>query len=162
MDARYVSEVTRFRLDDRSILTFSRAPLEHSVLPTKGMLKRKITGVLLDYAFCGEQDFGINPLKEAFGATNNDGIITKIPSGFTVDTAGDVSVLKYGDTSISPGMYGYARRFGVAGYWDKENLIFCASKKYEAIILNLIDFFEPYKVRFVPSYLGEDLLITSC
>lgn len=162
MDSRYVSDLIKIMLKNGWMLEFSRIPLIPSAIPyAEEMLEEDIKGVHLSYQFCSEQDFGIIPIQRAFGATK-DGIITKIPSGFTVDSASDVSILKYGNTPISPGMYGYARKFGVVGYWDQENLIFCASKKYETIIFKLIDFFTPNKVRFNPYFAGSGLLITSC
>ncbi len=147
MDYTHVSGQFMVRLEDGTSLMFSNSSLTPSCLPTEDQIQKKIIGIQWSYAFCGEQNFGIEPMEIAFDA-KSDRIIKQIPKELTVDTQDDVSILKYGHTSISPLMLESAKEVGMVGYWDDSNFIICASQKYEPIIENIIDFIEPYKVKF--------------
>ena len=143
----YVSDEIMFLLEGNETIRFSRSSLRPSILPTEEQLQKKVLGIQLSYAFCGEQDFGIEPMRRAFGAGSN-GIIKKIPKDFKLETYEDVYVLKYGSTILAPEMIPHTREVGAAGYWDDANLIICCSKKYEKLIKNIAAFIQPKKAKF--------------
>ena len=147
MDSSHVSEEIMFLLEGEETILFSRTSLAKSQKPTEEQLRKDIIGVQLSYAYCGEQDFGIDPMARAFGATPK-GVINQIPKDFNVYTQEDTVVLKYGSTSISPRMFDMAKEAGIVGYWDDANLIICASKEYEAIVKNMRKFIKPKKAKF--------------
>lgn len=162
MDSIKISEEIMFRLEGDETISFSNSSLHPSRKPTEEQLRKKITGIQLSYANCGEQDGGVGPMKTAFGA-GSDGIIKKVPKELTLDTKDDVTILKYGSTSISPRMFAIAKEVGIAGYWDDSNLIICSSKKYEPIIEKIIDFIQPNKAKFTfrGVFGGQNLMILS-
>lgn len=162
MDSTNVSEKIMFLLEGNETISFSNSSLHSSCEPTEEQLRKKVIGIQLSYAFCGEQDFGIAPMKRAFEA-GSDGIINKVPNGLTLDTQDDVIILKYGSTFLSPRMLAIAKEVGMVGYWDDSNLIICSSKKYEPIIENIIDFIQPKKARFAfrSVFGGSNLMILS-
>lgn len=162
MDSTYVSEEIMFLLEGNETISFSNSLLHSSQKPTEEQLRKKIIGIQLSYAFCGEQDFGIEPMAKAFGASSN-GIIKKVPKGFTLRYANDVAILKYGSTSLSPRMIEIVKEVGVAGYWDDANLIICASREYESIIEHVIDLIQPKKAKFAfrTVFGGHNLMILS-
>lgn len=162
MDSTHVSEKIMFLLEGNENISFSNSSLHSSCEPTEEQLRKKVIGIQLSYAHCGEQDFGIAPMARAFGA-GDDGIIKKVPKGLALDTRDDVTILKYGSTSLSPRMLAIAKEVGMAGYWDDSNLIICSSKKYEPIIENIIDFIQPKKAKFAfrTVFAGPNLMILS-
>lgn len=162
MDFYHVSDEIMFLLEGDETIRFSRSSLRPSILPTEEQLQKKVLGIQLSYAFCGEQDFGIDPMRRAFGA-DSDGIIKKVPSDLKLETYEDVCVLKYGSTRLAPEMIPHAREVGAAGYWDDANLIICCSKKYEKIIESIIDFIQPKKAKFAfrTLFAGPNLMILS-
>ena len=162
MDSTHVSEKIMFLLEGNETISFSNSSLHSSCKPTKEQLRKKVIGILLSYAYCGDQDFGIDPMARAFGV-GSDGIMKKVPKGLTLDTQDDVTILKYGSTSLSPRMIAIAKEVGISSYWDDSNLIFCSSKKYEPIIENIIDFIQPKKAKFAcrTSFEGPNLMVLS-
>lgn len=160
MEINHVSDEFKLRFEGDLSVTFYAPALTPPFNDFENLVERKITGVQLSYAYCGEQDFGINPMKDAFGA-GSDEIIKKVPAGLTVDTFEDVSILKYGSTYIPSEMFELVKKVGMAGYWDYNTLIICASKKFEPILLNIIDFIEPNKVQFAfhLTFAGPNLMI---
>ncbi len=162
MDSTHVSEEIMFLLEGNETISFSSSSITPSCKPTEDQIRKKVIGIQLSYAYCGEQDFGIDPMARAFG-TNSDGVIQKVPNGLTLDTENDVTILKYGRTTLSPRMIAIAKEIGMAGYWDDSNLIICAAKEYETIIENVIDFIQPNKVRFAfrTVFAGPNFMILS-
>lgn len=162
MEFSHISGEVMFLLGSKETLTFSRMPYKDSSKPTPEQLREDIIGVQLSYAFCGEQDFGIEPLAKDFGAFPS-GFITKIPQDFYVHSDGDIVVLKHGRLSIDPYMYDIARETGVAGYWDDENLVLCASKEYDSIIASTRNLITSRKAKFAFRTVGfgRNLLILS-
>ena len=159
MDSSHVSEEIMFLLEGGETISFSRMASSESKKPTVDQIQKSILGVQLSYACCGEQDFGIAPMAEAFGA-NSKGVIKKIPRDFRLHTMNDILVLKYGDTYISPKMFDMAKSAGIVGYWDDANLIICASKEYEAIVRNMRKFIKPKKAKFAfRTVFGPNLMI---
>ncbi len=160
VEIEHVSGELLFRLDGDETIRFSATSLKEPWLPTNDQLNKKITGVQLSYEICGEQAFGADGLRSAFGAEDR-GIITKIPDGFEVKKEGSFFVLKYGKEEINSLMYNMARNFGIIGYWDFENLIFIASEKYEPILRNTLKFMQPNKAKFAyrTVFGGRNLLI---
>ncbi len=162
MDSTHVSEEIMFLLEGDETILFSSSSLYSSIKPTEEQLRKKIIGIQLSCSYCGEQYFGIQPMARAFGAGSN-GIINKVPKDLTLDTQGDVVILKYGPTSLSFRMLEIAKEVGVVGYWDDGNLIICASKEYESIIEHVIDFIQPKKAKFAfrTVFGGRNLMILS-
>lgn len=160
MEIENVSGELLFRLDGGETIRFSATSRKEPLLPTNDQLNKKITGVQLSYELCGEQAFGADGLRSAFGAEDR-GIITKVPDGFEVKKEGYFFVLKVGEIIIHPEMYNMARNFGIVGYWDFENLIFIASEKYEPILRNTLKFMQPNKAKFnyKSVFGGRNLLI---
>ena len=83
VEIEHVSGELLFRLDGDETIRFSATSLKEPWLPTNDQLNKKIAGVQLSYDICGEQAFGADGLRSAFGAEDR-GIITKIPDGFEV------------------------------------------------------------------------------
>lgn len=160
MDSTQISEEIMFLLEGNENISFSNSSLRSSCEPTEEQLRKKVIGIQLSYANCGEQDFGVDPMKKAFGAGGN-GIIKKMPKEFVLDKREDVVILKYGETSLSPRMIEIAKKAGMAGYWDDSNLIICSSKKYEPIMEHIVDFIQPQKARFAfrSVFGGKNLMI---
>ena len=160
MDPSHVSEEIMFLLDGKETFLFSRTSPEESQKPTEEQLRKDIIGVQLSYAYCGEQDFGIEPMARVFGATPN-GVIHQIPKELNVYTQEDTIVLKYGSIRISPHMFDMAKRAGIVGYWDYANLVICASMEYEEIIKNVQKFIKPKKAKFAfrTVFGGRNLMI---
>lgn len=162
MDSTHVSPEIMFLLEGNETISFSSSVLHTSIKPTEEQLQKKIIGIQLSNASCGEQAFGIDPMARAFGA-GSDGIINEVPKDLTLDTQENVVILKYGSTFLSPRMLEIAKEVGVAGYWDDENLIICASKEYESIIKKVIDFIQPKKAKFAfrTVFGGRNLMVLS-
>ena len=104
VEIEHVSGELLFRLDGDETIRFSATSLKEPWLPTNDQLNKKITGVQLSYEICGEQAFGADGLRSAFGAEDR-GIITKIPDGFEVKKEGSFFVLKYGKEEVNSLMY---------------------------------------------------------
>lgn len=162
MDSTCVSPEIMFLLEGNETISFSSSSLHSSQKPAEDQLRKKVIGIQLSYAHCGEQDFGIAPMARAFGV-GDDGIIKKVPKGLTLDTRDGVTILKYGSTSLSPRMLTIAKEVGMAGYWDDSNLIICSSKRYEPIIESIIDFIQPQKAKFAfrTVFGGRNLMVLS-
>lgn len=124
----------------------------------KGVLK----GVCLSYAFCGKQDFGIEPIARQFGAIDQNGTITKIPKELEIIESEGVKAIKFGNyAKLDFGMIRATKEAGIIGYWDNANLIICASPEYEFVINSIRVMLKPQHVRFAFSRLftGRNLLI---
>lgn len=163
MDIIHVSEEVKITLreEKRENILFLNYPLREESEPIKEKFKRKIRGVQLSYAYCREQDFGIEPMQRAFGAYPN-GIITKIPDNFIVEEREEVVILKYGNTSIPSRMTEMAKNIGMVGYWDDDNLIICTSKENKQIIEGIYESIRTNKAKFTLTKErigGQDLVI---
>lgn len=126
----------------------------------KGVLK----GVCLEYACCGEQDFGIEPMAKHFGVTEKNGTITKIPNNLEIVKLDGVSAIKFGNyAELDSSVVEETKKIGVLGYWDDANFIICASPEYGCVIDSIYNMFKPKQVRFglSRSFGGYNLLILS-
>ncbi len=162
MDSTHVSPEIMFLLEGNETISFSSSSLHSSQKTAENQLRKKVIGIQLSYAHCGEQHGGIEPMARAFGAYP-DGIITEVPKTLTLYTQNDVIILKYGSDVPHQRMLEIAKEVGVAGYWDDANLIICASNKYESIIKHVIDFIQPQKAKFAfrTVFGGRNLMILS-
>ena len=121
-------------------------------------------GVCLSYAFCGEQDFGIEHMAKQFGVTGKNGTITKIPKELEIVEFKGVKAIKFGKyAELDLKVVEATMEAGVIGYWDDANLIICASQEYEFVINAIQNMFKPKHVRFAfsRSFGGYNLLILS-
>ena len=148
MDMTHVSGETMVLFEDESYVTFKRHAYNGEEKPAVDETRKAVKGVQLEYAFCGEQDFGIKPMLDAFGAGTKEGIITKVPKGFELDVQDDVAILKYGYWQVDTRMISAAKETGVVGAWEDNALMICASKEYQHIIEGLIDMIQPKKAKF--------------
>lgn len=162
MDSTHILEEIMFLLEENETISFSSSSLHSSQKPTENQLRKKVIGIQLSYAHCGEHHGGIEPMARAFGAYP-DGVITEVSKALTLDTKNDVAVLKFGSDVPHPRMLEIAKEVGVTGYWDDANLIICASKEYESIIEHVIDFIQPKKAKFAfrTVFGGRNLMILS-
>lgn len=162
MDSTHVSPEIMFLFEGNETISFSSSSLSASQKPDENQLRKKVIGVQLAYADCGEHHGGIEPMARAFGAYP-DGIITEVPKTLTLDTQNDVTILKYGSAVPHRRILEIAKEVGVAGYWDDANLIICASNKYESIIKHVKDFIQPQKAKFAfrTVFGGRNLMILS-
>ena len=125
--------------EDERIVEFEKYP---KVKPSIDECKGKIKGICLSYAFCGEQDFGIDRLLKAFNASNEDGIINSVP--LSVETEDKVKALMYYpygelDRKVIKG----TKLAGLTGYWDKSRLVICASPEYSFVIDSIMEMIKP-------------------
>lgn len=79
MDLSHVSPKTYLLTEDNRTIEFKKYRHDDEKMPAPEECKGVLKGVCLSYAFCGEQDFGIEPIARQFGATDQNGTITKIP-----------------------------------------------------------------------------------
>ena len=130
--------------------------------PTEEQLQKKIQSIHLANSYSYEQNVKLTLLNSAFGV-GSDGVVTKIPNDLTSYLQDDVIILKYGSSKLDPYVISITKCIGLTGCWDNENLIFCATKEYEQMIKNIVQFLQPNKVRFsfCHSYIGHDFVITS-
>lgn len=158
MDFSYVSEHTVVLFEGKEQIAFSKYSEEAN--PNVEDTRKKVVGILLEYAYCGEQDFGIERMAKAFSA-EDDGIIKKVPNGLTLDVQDGVAILRYGYKTADDQMIKGTKKAGILGYWDDENLMICASSEYSHIIESLIDMIQPNKARFAfqRTFAGSNLLV---
>ena len=162
MDLSHVSPETYLLTEDDRTIKFKRYRYADEKMPTPEECKGVLKGVCLSYAFCGEQDFGIEPMARQFGATGKNGTITKIPKELEIIESEGVKAIKFGSyAKLDSGMIRAAKEAGVIGYWDDANLIICASSEYEFVIKSIREMFKPKHVRFAfsRSFAGRNLLI---
>jgi len=130
--------------------------------PTPEECKGVLKGVFLSYAFCGEQDYGIQPMAIQFGATDKNRTITEIPEKLEIIESEGVKAIKFGSyAKLDSVMIRTAKESGVISYWDKENFIICASSEYKFVIDSIVEIFKPNHARFgfINSFDGPNLLI---
>lgn len=162
MDLSHVSPETYLLTEDDRTIKFKRYRYDDEKMPTPEECKGVLKGVCLSYAFCGEQDFGIEPMARQFGATGKNGTITKIPKELEIIESEGVKAIKFGSyAKLDSGMIRATKEAGVIGYWDDANLIICASSEYEFVIKSIREMFKPKHVRFAfsRSFAGRNLLI---
>ena len=113
----------------------------------------------MDYAFCGEQDFGIDDIQTAFDATDNDMIIKK--DSTKIVTSKTAKAIMYGDVTLNNTLAKEANRVGLIGYWDKSNFIICAGKNYSFIIDEIKSMIVPKHCRFgfTQGFMGRGNLV---
>ena len=162
MDLSHVSPETYLLTEDEITIEFKKYRHDDEKKPVPEECKGILKGVCLSYAFCGEQDFGIEPMARQFGATGKNGTITKIPKELEIIESEGVKAIKFGSyAKLDSGMIRATKEAGVIGYWDDANLIICASPEYEFVINSIREMFKPKHVRFgfSRSFAGCNLLI---
>lgn len=149
MDFINISREVVLSLEGNDKIRILKNSVKSPVLLTEEQKRKKILELELSYAFHSSQNDTIDYLKKAFKA-EDDGIIKKVPKSkyFCIETVEDVTVLKYGNTEISPSMLGLAEKVGIVGYWDHSNLIICCSKEYKQIMNKIISMLKPFKSKF--------------
>lgn len=155
MEYSHVSNYLWIRLEENELICFTQNEKE-SKLPSKEQVQKRVTGIEIAYACCGEQDFGIEPLLTAFHA-KKDGQIQEIPETLSLKKQEKIWILKYGNTFFDPRMLSLTKEVGMTGYWDKENIVICASEPYEEIIKNIVVFLERKRAKF--TFKGPNLMI---
>lgn len=162
MELSHVSPSIYLLTEDDRTIEFRNCRYDDKKMPTPEECKGALKGVCLSYAFCGEQDFGIEPMAKQFGATGKNGTITKIPKELEIVESEGVKAMKFGRyAELDSGMIIATKEAGVIGYWDDANLIICASPEYEFVIHSIREMFKPKHVRFTfsRSFAGRNLLI---
>lgn len=162
MDLSHVSPETYLLTEDNKTITFKKYRHDDEKKPVPEECKGFLKGVCLSYAFCGEQDFGIEHILRQFGATGKYRTITKIPKQLEIIESEGITAIKFGSyAKLDSGMIGATREAGVIGYWDNANLIICASPEYKFVINSIREMFKPNMVRFGLSsgFAGSNLLI---
>lgn len=162
MDFTHVSPETYLLTEDEKTLTFKLHRYKNDPNPFPRECKGKLKGVCLSYAFCGEQDFGIEPMARQFGATGKTMMVKKIPKDLEIVDSEGVKAIKFGGyAQLDSNMIHGAKEAGVIGYWDDANLIICASAEYSFVIDSIKAMFKPNHVRFGFSrtFAGRNLLI---
>ena len=153
---------TNLLTEDGRTIKFETFRYEDDEKPSPEECKEVLKGVCLAYAFCGEQDFGIEPMAIQFGATSENGTITKIPKELKVVENEGVTAIQFGSyAKLDSGMVRATKEYGVISYWDDANFIICASSEYEFVIKSIHEMFKPKNVRFAfsHSFAGYNLLI---
>lgn len=162
MDLSNVSPETYLFTEDDRTIKFKKYRHNDEKMPTPEECKGVLKGVSLSYAFCGEQDFGIDPMAKQFGATGKNRTITKIPKELEIIESEGVKAIKFGRyAKLNSRMVRKTMEAGVIGYWDDSSLIICASPEYEFVINSIQEMFKPNHVRFgfSRSLFGYNLLI---
>lgn len=160
MDFSHVSPETYLLTEDDRTIEFKLYRYDDGKKPSPEECKGTLKGVCLSYAFCGEQDFGIKPMATAFGATDKNGTINKVP--LELVEADGVRAIKFGNyVRLDDSMIQGAKGAGIIGYWDDSNLIICAAPEYGFVIDSIKEMFKPKHVRFgfSRSFAGGNLLI---
>ena len=147
MNYDLISPKICFYMKNGDTLIFKRFLRNGEEKPQIERCKGEIDGILLGYAFCGEQDFGIRELAKAFDALNEDCIIKKVPLEIVEEQG--VRAIKYGENvCLNKDMIRGAKQIGVIGYWDNANFIICAAPDYGFIIDSIKEFIRPNHVAF--------------
>lgn len=160
MDFGNVSPVIYFITEDDNAVEFRKYRFGDEKKPSPDECKGKLRGIRLDYACCGEQDWGIEPMARAFGCKGNNGIIHKIPLELVEEKG--VRAIKFGNyAQLDDQMVRRTKEAGIIGYWDDSNLIICAAPEYGFVIDSIKELFKPKRVRFAfnRSFAGSNLLI---
>lgn len=161
IDSTHLSPVVCLLMEDGREIEFKLYRHDGEINPSSKECKGRIRKIRLSYAFCGEQDFGIESLEDNFKVKKN-GIITKIPKDLEVITNENVKAIRYGELArTDPLLERYAKDTGVIGYWDDANLFICASHEYGFVIDEIYKLFCPKHVKFAlkANSLGYDLII---
>jgi len=140
---------------------FSKYPSANKPLPED--CHGNITGIKLDYAACGEQDFGILYMARSFNLTK-EGIVKKIPDNLEIINEDGVTALRYGQVCfIDHRIVNGTKKSGILGYWDDNNLFICASDEYKFLIAEIRKILIPNKCMFgfSKSFGGNDLCIVT-
>lgn len=159
--ADHLSFNISLRLEDGSTPKFKRFPKEIPN-PTPEECRGELTGFCFFYAFCGEQDFGIEPLRELFGATGDDMTITTTAPLREEIRRSVIALMAGDDITLTDKIAQAAQHAGLVGYWDEGNFIICASKDYAFIIGQLKELIQPGHARFgfsAAPFSGVNLLI---
>lgn len=159
MDYSNVSPVVSLITANNKVIGFRKLRSDDYEKPTPDECKRKLKGICLSYAFCKEQDFGIQVLEEAF-KISADGTIHDAP--FEVIESKKVKAIVYGKSiALNDEMIKGAILSGIIGYWDSENVIICASLEYGFVIDEIKEFIKPEfaKIGFTSGYNGGENLV---
>lgn len=162
MDFSHLSTETYLLTEDDRTLEFKLERYNDEKMPSPEKCKGKLKGVCLSNAFCGERDFGIEPMAKEFGATGKEMTINKIPKNLEIIESENVKAIKFGDyAELDSTMVRGAMDAGVIGYWDNSNFIICASPEYHFVIDSIKAMFKPKYVRFgfSRSFASYNLLI---
>lgn len=139
MDPSKFSRKITFELVSGDKIIFERFNEPTPVITTK-QLHEDIASIEFSYAFCGEQDFGIERLANSFEANP---IISKLPDDFIIKKTGSIYILSHGIYVSNSEISKMTNKHGFIGYWDDANLVMCASKEYKEIIEKVYSFMKP-------------------
>ena len=148
MISHHISPALQIRMENGDIIKFKHWYKDGYAKPKPEKCKGKITGILLAYAFCGEQDFGIESMANAFGASIANGlVIEKVPVKI-VERFG-VKVIKYNiDYLFDSETLNLIGKAGMVGCWDDESIAIYADEDYNFVIDEIADFLKPNEVKF--------------
>ena len=153
MDYAHLSPEMYLLTDDDRTLMFPRRVTDEKKKPLPEDCKGKLKGICFAYAFCGEQDFGIEPMAKAFGATGDKSIITKVP--IEVIEFQKAKALNFGsEVSMDEQIVKEIKKSGLIGYWDDENLFVGAAPEYGFLTEAILDLTRLHCARFAFSRAG--------
>ncbi len=130
--------------------------------PSDHECKGKISLVYLGYAFMGEQDFGIDGLREKFGIQEGETLIRRIPEDLKVIEKDGVKAIKIGQyVDLDEMMVKATLRAGLAGTWDEKAFIICAAPEYSFLIDYIVENLKPNgaKIGITHNFFGPNLVI---
>lgn len=157
-----------FSAEKSDFCSFETEPLLHpSKFPNSTDEKKEVVGFILDYAFTGEQDGGIEKLAEKFQANNDTGVINKVPKDLSIVEENDFCILKISDKKIDfENEYGLKKlkEAKLIGYWSKLDLILICYKEYRFILEAVLKLLKKRKItRIFTKYrvMGTVLVVSS-
>ena len=147
MNVEHLSPIVNLRMSDNRVVEFRRYPKKDFPKPLPKDCQGPITGVCLNYAFCGEQDFGISPILQAFGAYDKNMVMARTPVEI-IETKNMKAMVFGEDIYLTDKVNKATKEAGVIGYWDKSNFAICACDEYGFIIDELRKLVKPKNARF--------------
>ena len=161
MIASHMSPAIHLRMEDGRTVKFKTKFRDEFVKPDPEKCKGKITGVFLSYAFCGEQDFGIEPLAESFGASEkNDWIMKNTPVSIA-EFKGIKAIMAGIDYPFNAEIIQMVKKAGLMGCWDDESFAIFADSDYSFVIDEIAQLIKPNRTKFAFSncFMGRQNLL---
>lgn len=152
-DVQSLSQKAGLLMEGERQVDFKLHRIDEDEKPSVDECKGKICLVYLGYAFMGEQDFGIDDLREKFGIQKGETLIRKIPKDLKVIEKDGVKAIKSGHyVDLDEMMVKATLQAGLAGTWDDEAFIICASNEYSFLIDYIVEKLKPGEAKIGLSY----------
>lgn len=161
-DVQSLSQKAGLLMEGERQVDFKLHRIDEDEKPSVDECKGKICLVYLGYAFMGEQDFGIDNLREKFGIQEGETLIRKIPKDLKVIEKDGVKAIKSGHyVDLDEMMVKATLQAGLAGTWDEKEFIICAAPEYSFLIDYIAENLKPGKAKIGLSYnfLGYNFVI---